>query len=209
MSEVCVCVLVGSHLLLSLLLFSDTWDRAPVTGTRSPSSTGKWALAAASLAGVPLPRKIDRHRARAAKLAVSLSFAPRCSQSAPLSSCPRLPMRMCCSRPWAPPPLTRPISNLPKHFLSSHTLFAWSPAPTRVFDDWQYCYALARISPLGPASFLLFPSPFFPRKTKPPTEPTDRRPRNPARIYLQDHGMRADGGLCVRRPARQHRRLSR
>lgn len=55
---------------------------------------------------------------------------------------------------------------------------------------------------------LLFPFPPF--KTKPPIEPTDRpTDRRPARTYLQDHGMRADGGFCVRRPAVSTRRLSR
>lgn len=158
------------------LSFSDAWFDAAAVGRLQ-----------GNLAGVPLPRKIDRHRARAAKLAVSLSFALRCSQSGSFV-CSALPAADAHAAPWAPPPLTRPISNLPKHLLSSHTPFAWSPAPTRVFDDWAILPRSCSYKSFQPCfipTVLLFLS-FFPRKTKPPNDrPTDRRP-NPARICLQE-----------------------
>lgn len=177
---VSVCSLVRSPFVVSILLFSDS-SHSPRSGHwLQQASPGSRCLGRSTGTGHELPSSLF--------LYLSLPAVP----NQLLCSCPRLPMRMYCSRPWAPPPLTRPISNLPKHSLSSHTLFAWSPAPTRVFDDWQYCYALARISPLGPASFLLLLSP-----SSPQDEASDRTDRptteNQAWIYLQDHGMRADG----------------
>lgn len=179
-SEVCVCV-ASSHL------------EQRTGGDGYTHNTQQWQ-AAGALAGVPLHRKIDRHRARAAKLAVSLSFALRCSQSVPLS---------------APAADAQPVTRGRYRLLlvpsqtsqnTSYHLIRLLLGPLRlleVFDDCQYYHALARISPFRPASSraLLF-LPLSPRKTKPPNDrPTDGRP-NPARIYLQDHEMRADGA-CV------------
>lgn len=162
-SEVCVCVLVGSHLLLSLL-FSD-----PTPGTEHQHSLGSRCPGRSTGTGHELPSSLF--------LYLSLPAVPNQLLCPPAPGC-----RCACGVVARGRHHLVLVPSQTSQNTSYHLIrFLLGPLrPTRVFDDWQYCYALAaRISPLGPASFLLFLSPFFPRKTKPPTEPTDRRPREP------------------------------
>lgn len=91
----------------------------------------------------------------------------------------------------------KPPKTLPR-LLSSHTPFAWSPAPTRVFDDWAILPRSCSYKSLWPCfipTVLLFLC-FFPRKTKPPTDrPTDDRTR-PGFACRKDHEMKADGAFA-------------
>lgn len=170
-SEVCVCV--PSSPCGCCLYFSDTWNGEPMTGTHYTAMNGRLQE---PLAGVPLHRKIDRHRARAAKLAVSLSFALRCSQSAPLSA----PAADAQARGRYPPATASYSSHLkpPKTLPIISYAFCLVPcAHFKCLTIAKYYHALARISPFGPASFRCFFFPFSPvrRSLRTTDRPTDDR----------------------------------
>lgn len=159
-SGVCVCV------LFSCRLSPDAWCTGALVTDDSRLQ---------SLAGVPLSRMIDRHRPTSCQ-ACCFYLTPSSSPNHFLCL-----LRLSTGRRGRPLLPTHPISNFPKHFLSSHTLSARPPVPIQMFDA-DALRRPARISLFGPADFLpalLFS--LFPLQDE-ASEPPDR-PTDPARIY--------------------------
>lgn len=152
-SEVCVCVASSPG-----LLFSDTWNREPVTGAL-PLPPQQWQAAGAWPGSRCLGRSTGTGHELPSSLFLYLSLSAVPNQL--LCLLPRLPMRS----PWALPPLTLVPSQTSQNTSYHLIRFLLGPLrPFQVFDDCQYYHALARISPFGPASFCppCFFSPFPP-----------------------------------------------